>query len=109
MFTNQINPEDNSQPVCQLCGEPMPPGEEMFMYHGYSGPCPKPPLKNIQPVFKRGDKVRKFRGYPFKGTVLAVFTKIDEEVWFAAVQIQAGENASGLVYFHPVDVLELDN
>ena len=29
---------------CALCGEPMPPGEEMFKYHGYSGPCPKPPL-----------------------------------------------------------------
>lgn len=29
---------------CQLCGEPMPEGEEMFNYHGYSGPCPKPPL-----------------------------------------------------------------
>lgn len=29
---------------CKLCGEPMPPGEEMFFYHGYSGPCPKPPL-----------------------------------------------------------------
>jgi hypothetical protein len=22
----------------------MPPGEEMFKYHGYSGPCPKPSL-----------------------------------------------------------------
>jgi hypothetical protein len=22
----------------------MPVGEEMFYYHGYSGPCPKPPL-----------------------------------------------------------------
>jgi hypothetical protein len=21
----------------------MPEGEEMFFYHGYSGPCPKPP------------------------------------------------------------------
>jgi len=29
---------------CKLCGEPMPQGEEMFNYHGYSGPCPKPPL-----------------------------------------------------------------
>lgn len=29
--------------TCQLCGEPMPAGEEMFNYHGYSGPCPKPP------------------------------------------------------------------
>lgn len=32
------------RPRCQLCGEPMPPGEEMFFYHGHSGPCPKPPL-----------------------------------------------------------------
>ena len=29
---------------CELCGEPMPAGEEMFRQHGYSGPCPKPPL-----------------------------------------------------------------
>jgi hypothetical protein len=29
---------------CELCGEPMPPGEMMFKYHGYSCPCPKPPL-----------------------------------------------------------------
>lgn len=36
------------QPKCELCGEPMPEGEEMFKYHGYSGPCPKPPLPNTQ-------------------------------------------------------------
>ena len=30
---------------CALCGEPMPGGEEMFKYHGYSGPCPKPPSR----------------------------------------------------------------
>jgi hypothetical protein len=30
-------------PTCEICGEPMPPGEEMFKYHGLSGPCPKPP------------------------------------------------------------------
>ncbi|HVJ09716.1 MAG TPA: hypothetical protein VM554_15165 [Acidisarcina sp.] len=29
---------------CELCGEPMPQGEEMFKYHGYSGGCPKPPM-----------------------------------------------------------------
>lgn len=29
---------------CELCGEPMPEGEEMFKYHGYSSTCPKPPL-----------------------------------------------------------------
>lgn len=31
-------------PKCELCGEPMPPGEEMFKFHGYSGGCPRPPL-----------------------------------------------------------------
>jgi hypothetical protein len=38
-------PKDET-PRCTLCGEPMPPGEEMFKYHGYSGPCPKPPLED---------------------------------------------------------------
>jgi hypothetical protein len=32
---------------CELCGEPMPEGEEMFKFHGYSGPCPKPPLPTV--------------------------------------------------------------
>ncbi len=34
----------DDQDLCELCGEPMPPGETMFKFHGYSGPCPKPPL-----------------------------------------------------------------
>lgn len=38
--------------VCQVCGEPMPPGEEMFNFHGYSGPCPKPPLPKPKPLVK---------------------------------------------------------
>jgi len=29
---------------CAVCGEPMPAGEEMFKFHGYSGPCPKSAL-----------------------------------------------------------------
>lgn len=29
---------------CEICGTPMPPGEEMFKYHGYSGKCPAPPM-----------------------------------------------------------------
>ncbi len=35
--------------VCELCGEPMPVGEEMFKYHGYSGPCPKPSFTTSAP------------------------------------------------------------
>ena len=35
---------DPVRSLCTLCGEPMPAGEEMFKFHGYSGPCPAPPL-----------------------------------------------------------------
>jgi len=31
---------------CGICGEPMPAGEQMFKYHGYSGPCPAPQQKD---------------------------------------------------------------
>lgn len=31
-----------SQSKCEICGHPMPIGEEMFKIHGYSGPCPTP-------------------------------------------------------------------
>ena len=33
---------------CSLCGEPLPDGETMFHYHGYSGPCPKPLLQKTE-------------------------------------------------------------
>jgi hypothetical protein len=45
--------------VCELCGEPMPEGEEMFKFHGYSGNCPKPPLseKSVQiSDYERGQR-----------------------------------------------------
>lgn len=35
---------------CELCGESMPDGEQMFKYHGYSGPCPKPQLPRAKPA-----------------------------------------------------------
>lgn len=38
------------QPKCELCGEPMPPGEEMFKYHGYSGNCPHLPQLAGEPA-----------------------------------------------------------
>lgn len=31
--------------LCELCGKPMPEGEEMFKYHGYSCDCPKSSLE----------------------------------------------------------------
>lgn len=27
--------------ICIICGKPLPPGEEVFNFHGYSGDCPK--------------------------------------------------------------------
>lgn len=41
----------DEQAKCELCGEPMPPGEQMFKFHGYSGPCPKPPLPRNRPAW----------------------------------------------------------
>lgn len=38
----------SEQAKCGLCGEPMPPGEEMFNYHGASGPCPKPAARELK-------------------------------------------------------------
>lgn len=31
----------SNTPLCGLCNQPMPKGEEMFQYHGYSGACPE--------------------------------------------------------------------
>lgn len=40
---------DANENKCALCGEPMPEGETMFKYHGYSGPCPKPAIVKLKP------------------------------------------------------------
>lgn len=44
--------------TCELCGEPMPAGEEMFKFHGYSGPCPKPPIEKPAAMsdYERGQR-----------------------------------------------------
>ena len=38
---------------CEICGEPMPVGEEMFKFHGYSCQCPKPPLPRQKTELER--------------------------------------------------------
>lgn len=38
------------RPLCELCGAPMPHGEEMFKFHGYSGPCPTLPSPGADPI-----------------------------------------------------------
>ena len=83
------------QAMCELCGEPMPTGEEMFKFHGYSGPCPKPPLPKSEPEIERLRKIaarydwlmskvitrgetclalyEEFGGAPFKGETMRQF------------------------------------
>ena len=39
----------SDQPKCEICGEPMPKGEELFSFH-VPGTCPKPPLKSTPPT-----------------------------------------------------------
>ena len=53
----------SNTPKCDLCGEPMPQGEEVFKYHGYSGPCPKPPLaKELENAFgTREEMIARYR------------------------------------------------
>lgn len=53
----------SEQTKCELCGKPMPAGEEMFKYHGYSGPCPKPPKKTRE---EPSEEDRRF-GQPHHG------------------------------------------
>jgi hypothetical protein len=47
---------------CQICGEPMPAGEQMFKFHGLSGPCPKPPLPKPTPEDRAKTAYDTFRG-----------------------------------------------
>ena len=42
-------------PLCSICGRPMEPSEAMFKFHGYSGPCPQPPLPKTDPAPKGDD------------------------------------------------------
>ena len=49
---------EKEQNLCQICGEPMPEGEGMFMYHGYSGACPKPPLEKQDNIPGREAQIR---------------------------------------------------
>jgi NTP pyrophosphatase (non-canonical NTP hydrolase) len=85
--------------LCTLCGEPMPPGEEMFYYHGYSGPCPKPQLpKQPEPAVGRAtsgltfDELREANVSrcegPTFGHTIASWTPTD---WACAMAGECGE------------------
>lgn len=57
---------------CELCGEPMPPGEQMFNYHGYSGPCPKPPKPKEPVVDPRDAELARLRSQ---------YAELKESIW----------------------------
>lgn len=75
---------------CAICGEPMPPGEQMFKYHGYSGDCPKPPLPKPVPATP-WDAVIPEKWVFDKGTVLLTRGP-DEGEWIAGI-VGVGELA----------------
>lgn len=51
--TESSRPEGN----CELCGKPLPSGEEMFRYHGHSGPCPEFALHEYHQHMAEADMV----------------------------------------------------
>lgn len=72
-------------PNCELCGEPMPAGEEMFKYHGYSGNCPKPPLAKPQaPEVEVWAIHHPTIGFRFSG--VCVSTDIEDAIVWAKAQ-----------------------
>lgn len=73
--------DQKEQPLCELCGEPMPKGEEMFKYHGYSGNCPKPPKQDATKKNYR-DKIAEiiWRNQPAKANGLDEAYKIADKI-----------------------------
>ncbi len=62
-------------------------------------------IPSFSESIKVGDKVYKTKGYPFRGTIIGFGEKSDGKI-LAMVEIEPGANAAGLVYLHPVEVLE---
>lgn len=76
---------------CELCGEPMPNGEEVFRYHGYSGPCPKKPIpRNRQECDCDGyhtfDEL-----YDHRITLYIALCKLYRDRWVAWIETAADE------------------
>ena len=71
---------------CTLCGEPMPEGETMFKYHGYSGPCPKPPLPKpaAAPEVDVWGIYHPTIGFRFSG--VCVSTDVDDAIQWAKAE-----------------------
>lgn len=47
MTDSTQNSAETATARCEVCGEPMPPNEQMFKFHGLSGPCPAPPMDRV--------------------------------------------------------------
>lgn len=68
------------QPKCELCGEPMPLGEEMFKFHGYSGGCPKTPLPMEPPAWIKA-AAKECSALVLVGSGEVTFAEIIERHW----------------------------
>lgn len=69
--------------ICELCGEPMSEGEEMFKIHGYFGPCPKPPLPLSKQIAAEVSGWRTIDSAPKDGTPILCYRPDSEEHGFS--------------------------
>jgi hypothetical protein len=72
--------DETELPRCEICGEPMPEGETMFKFHGFSGPCPAPPL---------ADRIAALEAELLKHTLMWYAERERREVALRVVQEQA--------------------
>lgn len=72
--------------LCQICGEPMPIHEQMFHYHGFSGPCPKPPLPKVMPITR--EDVGRFTFHEYRKIST---TKLSDELLEAGCEVMTLE------------------
>jgi hypothetical protein len=96
----EMEPETTAtkSPTCELCGDPMPAGEEMFKFHGYSGPCPKPikPLstKHAEVTRQRDDLVAALEPFASIGAWLFARPEVpDDEVMVSIEGINGSRGA----------------
>lgn len=74
----------------------MPPGEEMFKYHGYSGPCPAPPTPSADRRDPRDDEIAVLRQQLAEARELAEKMEAEVATWRRVLDEQHVANWTNL-------------
>jgi hypothetical protein len=94
--------------LCEICGQPMPKGEEMFKYHGHSGTCPEQlSMRNI--VLEIINECREYADntdsdHNLKVGIDFVRRKIEALHWKEATASQRAPQATGNHYKNPKNI-----